>query len=197
MSRNPIADDGREFAGLQCETTVLPWGDSKRILVQANVGAVIARIESPIQSRLREEIHLRTGLRVQKQRETRIKQIIDFRINEPGRGLLEIIKFQIESAAQSRAEILLKPGDRQCAIEAVESIIDVESARRARKNAQAEDLRFHVTALTPFEAEKRTSNSVQSLSERTRRSSPPCNRASSRARFRPIPWPDAADGFEL
>src|SRR6478735_11514138 len=101
MSRDPISDDCREFAGLQCETTVLPWGDSKRILVQANVGAVIARIEPPIQSRLREEIHLRTRLRVQKQRETRIEEIVDFRINEARRRLFEIIKFQIDSAAQS------------------------------------------------------------------------------------------------
>src|SRR4029077_1072630 len=92
---------------------------------------------------------------------------------------------------------ILKPRDRQCAIEPVESIIDVESARRARENAQAEDLRLHVTSLTPFAVEKRTSNSVQSLSERTRRNSPPCNRASSRARLRPIPWPDAAEGLQL
>ena len=116
-----------------------------------------------------------------------LKRLSIVRVDETGRGLLEIIKFQIDCAAQSRAKIILKPGDRQCAIEPVESIIDVESACRARENAQAEDLRLHVTALTPFAAEKRTSNSVQSLSERTRRNSPPCNRASSRARFRPIP----------
>ena len=120
MSRDPIADDGREFADLQCKTTVLPWGDSKRILVQANVGAVVARIEPAIESRLREEIHLRTRLRVEKQRETRIEEIVDFRVDEAGRGLLEIIKFQIDCAAQSRAKIILKPGDRQCAVEPVE-----------------------------------------------------------------------------
>ena len=117
----------------------------------------------------------------------RIEEIVDFRIDKTGRWLLEIIKFQIDCAAQPRAKIILKPGDRQRATEPVETIIDVESARRARENAQAEDLRLHVTALTPFAAEKRTSNSVQLPSERTRRSSPPCSRVSSRARLRPIP----------
>src|SRR5258708_39926268 len=101
--------------------------------------------------------------------------------------MLEIIKFQIGRAAQTSGKIIVKCGDRQCAVEPVESIIDVESARRAGENAQAEDLRLHVTALTPFAAEKRTSNSVQSPSERTRRSSPPWSRVSSRARLRPIP----------
>src|SRR3954468_17589710 len=103
MSRNPIADDGRKLADLECKTAVLPWGDSKRIFVQPNVGAVVGRIEAAIEPRLREEIHLRTRLRVQKQRETRIEQIVDFRVDEARRGLLEIIKFQIDCAAQSRA----------------------------------------------------------------------------------------------
>src|SRR5580765_804996 len=197
MSRDPIADDGCELTSLQRKTAVLPWGDSKRILIQANLGAVVARIEPAIKLRLRKEIHLRADLRVQKQRKTIIEKIVDIRVDQTGRGLLEIIKFQIDSAAQSRAKIILKPGDRQCAIEPVESIIDVESACRARENAQAEKLRLHVTPLTPFAAEKRTSNSVQSFSERTRRNSPPCNLASSRARLRPIPWPDTAAGLEL
>src|SRR5215468_7832572 len=197
MSRNPIADDRRELADLQSKTTVLPRRDSKRVLVQANVGAVVARIEPAIESRLREEIHLRTDLRVDKQGKTIIEKVVDIRVDETGRGLLEVIKLQIGCTAQSRAKIILKPGDRERAIESVERIIDVESACRARQNAQAEDLRLHVIALTPFAAEKRTSNSVQSFSERTRRNSPPCNLVSSRARLRPMPWPDAAAGLEL
>src|SRR5215510_3631841 len=112
------------------------------------------------------------------------------------RRLLEIIKLQIDGATQSREKIIFKPGYCQRAIESVESVIDDESACRAREDAQAEELRLHVTPLTPFAAEKRTSNSVQSFSERTRRNSPPCNLVSSRARLRPIPWPDAAAGLE-
>src|SRR5215468_5608427 len=154
MSRNPIADDRRELADLQSKTTVLPRRDPKRVLVQANVGAVIARIEPAIESRLREEIHLRTDLRVDKQRKTIIEKVVDIRVAETGRGLVEVINLQIGCAAQSRAKIILESGDRQCAVESVESIIDVESACRARENAQAEELRLHVTPLTPFAAEK-------------------------------------------
>src|SRR5262249_9222464 len=127
---------------------------------------------------------------IHKQRKAIIEKIVDIRVDETGRGLLEIIELQIGCAAQSRAKIILEPGDRQRAIESVESIIDVEGACRAREDAQAADLRLHVAALTPFAAEKRTSNSVQSFSDPTRRNSPPCNLASSRARLRPIPWPD-------
>src|SRR5215469_4675111 len=123
MSRNPIADDRRELTDLQCKTTVLPWRDSKSILIQANLGSVVARIEPAIKLRLREEIHLRTGLRVYKQRKAIIEKVVDIRVDETGRGLLEIVKFQIRRAAQSRTKIILKSGDRQRAIESVESII--------------------------------------------------------------------------
>src|SRR4029078_5766719 len=94
----------------------------------ANVRAVIARIEPAIESRLGEEIHLRTRLRVQQKRETRIKHIVDLGINEPGRGLFESIKFQIDSAAQPRAKIVLERGDREDAVEPVESLIHLEKA---------------------------------------------------------------------
>src|SRR6516162_777400 len=197
MPWNPITDRGSELTNLQAKTSIFPRGNAKGIFIEPDLGTVVARIEPAIESRLREEIHLRTGLGIDKQRETRIEEIVDFRVDETGRRLLEVIKFQIDCATQSCAQIILKPGDRERAVEPVDSIIDVESACRARENAQAEDLRLHITSLTPFAAEKRTSNSVQSPCERTRRNSPPCNLVSSRARLRPIPWPDAAAGLEL
>src|SRR5438876_1163726 len=88
---------------------------------------------------------------------------------------------------QLRTKIILKGRERQRAVEPVERIIDIERARCASKKAQAESVQLHATPLTPSTAEKRTSNSVQSSSDRTKRKSPPCNRASSRAKFRPIP----------
>jgi len=112
--------------------------------------------------------------------------------------LFEVVDLQIERPAQSCAQIVLKRRHRERGVEPVEKIIDIEGARRAGKEAQAEGVQLHATALTPSAAAgKRTSNSVQSFSERTRRKSPPCNRASSRAKFKPIPWPEAADGVEL
>src|SRR5262249_48871464 len=153
------------LADLQCKTAVLPWRNSKRILVQTNVGAVIGWIESAVESGLREEINLRADLRVQKQRKPIIEKVVDTRVDQAGRRLLEIIKFQIERATQACAKIILEAGDRQRVVEAVESIIDVESVCRACEHAQAQNVRFHAAAVTPFVAEKRTSNSVQSFSE--------------------------------
>ena len=62
---------------LQREATILPWRNSKRIFVQANVGAVIGRIEPAIEPRLREEIKLRPELRVEKQCQTWIEESVD------------------------------------------------------------------------------------------------------------------------
>src|SRR5205085_11767835 len=101
-----------------------------------------------------------------------------------------------KAAAQSSAQIILKCRNRERGVESVEKIIDIESGRCAGKDAQSESAQLHATALTPSAAGRRTSNSVQSFSERTRHKSPPCSRASSRAKFKPIPWPDAADGVE-
>ena len=77
MSRDPIANHSREFASLECEAAILPWCNSKRVLVQANLGTVIARIEPAIQSRLREEIDLRAELRVEEQCEPWIEEIVN------------------------------------------------------------------------------------------------------------------------
>src|SRR5207247_6099253 len=76
VPRHPIADNGREFADLQRKTPVLPWCNSNGVLIQANVGALISGIEPAIDSSLREEINLRAQLRVHKQRETRVKEIV-------------------------------------------------------------------------------------------------------------------------
>src|SRR5262249_28925605 len=99
MSRDPISDDGSELADLQCKTAILPWGDSKRVLVQASLSAVIARIEAAVESRLRKEVNLRPDLRVQKQGKAIIEKVVDIRVDQTRSGLLEIIKFQIHCAA--------------------------------------------------------------------------------------------------
>src|SRR5262245_5306883 len=187
MPRDPITDYRGELARLKSKTAVFPRRNPKRVLIQTNLSAVIAGIKAAVDSGLRKEIKLRAELRIQKQREARIEKRVDVAVNETGRGLFEVINFQIERAAQSCAQIVLKRRDRERGIEPVERVIDIEGARRAGKDAQAESAQFHATALTPSAAGKRTSNSVQSFSERTRRKSPPCSRASSRAKFKPIP----------
>jgi hypothetical protein len=99
VPRDPIADDGCEFAGLQSKTAVLPRRNPKRILIQTNLSAVIAGIKPAVDSGLREKINLRAELRVEKQGETRIEKVVDPRVDETGRRLLEVIKFKINCAA--------------------------------------------------------------------------------------------------
>src|SRR5437773_11884391 len=197
MSRNPVAHDRSELADLHRQAAILPGRDAHCIFVEAHLSAAIARIKTAIEPRLREEINLRSDLRVEKQGQTRIEKCVNAAVDETGRWLFEVIDFQIERAAEARAEIIVKCGNAQRRVQAVEGVINVERARCAGEHAQAESVQLHATPLTPSTAEKRTSNSVQSFSDRTNRKSPPCNRASSRARFKPIPWPEAAEGVEL
>src|SRR6266545_3857312 len=187
MSRDPIAYDRGELADLHCQSPIFPRCNAQCIFVEPNLSAVIARVKTAIEPGLREEINLRADLRIQKKSQTRIEKSVDAAVDETGRRLIEVIDFQIERAAQSCAQFILKCGDRKLGIEPVEEIINIESVRRAGKNAQADGAQLHATALIPFAARKSTSNSVQSFSERTRRKLPPCSRASSRARFNPMP----------
>ena len=82
MPRHPIADDRRELSDLQIEAPIVPRRDSERVLVEPNLSAVIARIESAVEPRLNEEINLRAALRVEKKRETRVKEIVDLAADE-------------------------------------------------------------------------------------------------------------------
>ena len=178
MPRDPIAYDRGERADLYRQAAILPWRNAQCVFVEPKLSAVIARVKTAIKPRLSKEINLRADLRIEKECQSRIEKSVDATVNETGRGLIEVIDFQIERAAQSCATFILKCGDRKLGIEPVEKIVDIESARRAGKNAQADGAQLHATALIPFAARKSTSNSVQSFSERTRRKLPPCSRAS-------------------
>src|ERR1051325_4217920 len=135
---------------------------------------------------MRKEINLRSDLCVQKECQPRVEKSVAFAVNETRRVLFELINLQVERATQSCPQIVVKCRDRERCVELVETIIDIEGALRAGKDAQAEGVQLHATPLTPSAAENPTSNSVQSFPERTRRKSPQCTRASSRATFNPI-----------
>src|SRR5438067_13850860 len=128
MPRNPIADDRGELTDLRRETTIIPRRGTQRVFVEPNLSAVIARIKAAIEPRLCKEINLRSDLGVEKKRKSRIKEIINIANDEAGRRLFEIVKFQIESSAQSRPQIIVKCGNRKRGIEPVEKIIDIECA---------------------------------------------------------------------
>ena len=67
MALDVISDNGGELADLEGEPAILPRRQSQRIFVQPNGSAVIARIESAIESRLGEEVNLFAELCVEKQ----------------------------------------------------------------------------------------------------------------------------------
>src|SRR4030095_1770960 len=158
MPGDPIAHHGGELADLQSETAILPRRNAQCVFVEPNLSPVIARVKTAIQPRLRKEINLRADLRIEKECQSRIEKIVDFAVDESRRWLLEMIEFKVERAAQSCAQIILKCGDRKGGIEPVEKIINIESVRRAGKDAQADGAQLHATALIPFAARKRTSN---------------------------------------
>ncbi len=106
--------------------------------VEPNLCAVIARIEPAIQSGLGKEVNLRSDLRVQKECQTWVEKSVDVAVDKAGRGLFEVIDFQIERAAEARAKIIVKCSKCERVINPVEKIIGIESARCAGKNAQAE-----------------------------------------------------------
>ena len=76
MPRNPIAYPCREFAGLQRKTAVLPWRNPQGILIQTNLGTVIAGIEAAVHTGVGEEIPLRAEWRIGEQRETWIGESV-------------------------------------------------------------------------------------------------------------------------
>src|SRR6266700_1046415 len=125
MSRHPTSDDGCKFTNLQSETAVVPRRNAECIFVEPNLGSVITRVEAAIQSRLREEINLRSELCVEKKCQARVEKIVDLAVDEPRGGLLEMINLDVDRAAQARSKIILKSGDGERAIEPVENIIHV------------------------------------------------------------------------
>src|SRR5438309_11121293 len=138
MSRDKIADNGGELTDLQSKATVLPRGNPKRILIQANLGAVIARIETAIESRLGKEINVRAELSVEEKCQARVEEIVDVAVDEPRCWLLEMIKLDIDRAAQTRSKIILERSDSERVIEAIKNVIDLKCARHANEKAEAE-----------------------------------------------------------
>src|SRR6478736_4025146 len=114
-------------------------------------------------------------------------------MQERGSRRLEPIALHIEGAAQFAPEGSGGITEGERVPEAVECIIAVgRGDRRCQQAANRKgNARFHVAAAPAagLASANLTSNSVQSPSERTSRSSPPCRRANSRARFSPRPCP--------
>src|ERR1051326_6527872 len=104
MARHPVAHDGGKRPDLHIEAAVLPRRRPRRIFVQSNLGALIARIEAAIHPRLNKGVNVGTDLAIKKQGQPRIEEIVDLAVDQPGWRLLEMIEFQVDSPAHSGAD---------------------------------------------------------------------------------------------
>jgi hypothetical protein len=112
MPWDPIAHHGCKRPRLQIETAIIPRRKAKRIFVETNLGAAITGVEPAVQPRLSKEINLRPKLCIEKQRQTRIEEIVAFAVDESRRRLLEMIDFKVDRAAESRASNDSRPTRR-------------------------------------------------------------------------------------
>src|SRR5205807_4162656 len=138
MPRHPIADDSRELPDLQSESAIFPRRDAKGILIQSNLNAVITRIESAIDSRLREKIKLRAELSIEKKCQARIEEIVDLAIDQSRSRLLEMVSLQIQGPAQPCSKIVLKSSRGQRVVEPVKKVLNLERLDCANRSAETE-----------------------------------------------------------
>jgi len=139
MPRDPVSDNGCELADLESEAAIVPGSEPKCIFIKPDLSAVITRVEAAVESRLRKEIDLRANLGVEEESQTRVKEIVDFAVDESRRRLLKVITFDVNCAAESRAKIVLKRRDGERGIEPIEQVIDFECACGAGEKKKAED----------------------------------------------------------
>jgi len=192
MPPDPVADHGRELAELHAEMPAQPRRDPHRVFLKAQLRPLVGGIEGPVGPRLREQIDVRPPLAVEVKRQARIEQRGAVGENESRGGILEMIVLEVERAAQAQAERVVGGADGEGLVQLVQPRVGAPGERRQRDQNEGEITgRLHsgTEPAAGGRRRKRTSNSVQASSDRVRRRSPRWRRASSRARFRPSPWP--------
>ena len=188
VPRNPGADDGRKLADLHVDAAVGPRGEAQRAFVEPHAQAGLGRVEAAVGARLREKINLPAELRVEKNSEARVEERVAPGVDQAGRGRLKRVALEVERAADPRPRDGVERARGERLAEPVQQFVLRARARRERTAKEDDGAHpFHARGDVDGAERKRTSNSVPAESERARRKSPPCSRASSRARFRPRP----------
>jgi hypothetical protein len=75
---------------LQVQETLGPGREADRVLVQAQPCAAIVRIKAAVQAGFREGIDVGTELRVEKEREARVGEVVALRVDQARGGLVAI-----------------------------------------------------------------------------------------------------------
>src|SRR6266513_1187768 len=98
MSWDPITDNGCKLSHLQVETAIIPRRKAKRILIEANMSDAITGGADTVRPRMSKEINLCPELGIEKQRQTRVEEIVDLAVDQSRRWLMEIVKFGVNGA---------------------------------------------------------------------------------------------------
>src|SRR5437867_3798047 len=99
MPRDPVTDNGCKFSHLQIETAIIPRRNAKRVFIEAHLSAAITGVEPTVQPCLSKEINVRSELRVEKERQSRVEKIVNIAVDESGCWLLEMICLKVDRAA--------------------------------------------------------------------------------------------------
>src|SRR5437762_5972230 len=127
MSRHPVANDGGELAGLDSEPAVFPRRDADCIFVQSDLRSMISRIETAVDARLRENVNRRPDLRVEEQTQARIKERVTRRPDQTRRRPTESVAFEVQRAADTCPDIVVKSSERERLVNAVQEILGLRS----------------------------------------------------------------------
>ncbi len=104
----PISYDGRELADLHVEAPVVPRCEAERVFIETHACLGGGGIKAAIDARLREDIDVRTELRIEEEREPRIEERMPIGFDQRGRGLFEVVALQVHESAQSHAAASVK-----------------------------------------------------------------------------------------
>ena len=193
MTRNPVPDHSREFSDLQIEATIFPRRDAQGIFIGPPLFTQIGRIESGIDPALHEEVYVGPNLGIEENAQSRGKKVMSIRADQARRRVGKIIVFEIEQPADPRPHLIVESADRQDLINLIEETLGAQCRGDGGEQQSANQIRFHdampLGRAAGTGAQNTALNSVHSAFDLTSRSSPPCNRINSRARFRPSPCP--------
>ena len=193
VARHPVADHRGKLTDLHVKGRVGPRNERDRIFVEPDPQPVVAGVEAAIHAGLDETEQARSHLGIEKDREARIEEPVTLREQESGRRLRDQVALHRQQSAQSCPQGVVPGGKGEPLFQPVHPLVararrgPGESGQNGKHRARPPHSAVRMGPWAEVASRKVTSNSVQSSADLVRRTSPPCKRASSRARLRPSP----------
>jgi hypothetical protein len=194
VTAHPAADHGGEPSRLQPEPAVLAHGETQGVFVEPDLQIGGRRIESPVDPGLGEEVGAGSPLGIEIDGQPWTEEGVARGEEQAGRGMRKHILLEIKQPAHTHRPLPVRRRQGQVLAQPVEKVVRRASRTQRCHQGESEDEESEVVhtggapdGLGAGTSRSRHSNSVQSSPEPSRRSSPRCSRASSRARFSPRP----------